>query len=160
MTDLQSREIRLWVPGPPIAQQRPRAVAVKGKARVYHPNGASKQYKRQIALKARQAFSDPLAGPVVLALRFCMPRPKSRVWKTKEMPREWHTKKPDIDNLMKSVMDALNGIAWHDDSQVCETRAMKCVASGYETSGSWIAIAPADHLLPISAVFDTPSPGR
>ena len=30
-----------------------------------------------------------------------------------------HTKKCDCDNLAKSILDSLNGIAYDDDSQVC-----------------------------------------
>lgn len=29
------------------------------------------------------------------------------------------TKKPDTDNIAKAVCDALNGVAYHDDAQVC-----------------------------------------
>lgn len=29
------------------------------------------------------------------------------------------TKKPDSDNIIKIILDALNGIAYHDDSQIC-----------------------------------------
>lgn len=36
-----------------------------------------------------------------------------------------HTKKSDCDNLAKSVLDALNGIAYHDDSQVSELHVTK-----------------------------------
>ena len=35
------------------------------------------------------------------------------------------TKKPDIDNIMKIVLDALNGVAYYDDSQVCRVNFMK-----------------------------------
>jgi Holliday junction resolvase RusA-like endonuclease len=36
-----------------------------------------------------------------------------------------HTKKCDADNLAKAVLDALNGIAYYDDSQVCELSVSK-----------------------------------
>lgn len=39
-----------------------------------------------------------------------------------------HTKKPDVDNIAKLVMDALNGLAWHDDSQVVSLSAHKAYA--------------------------------
>ena len=30
------------------------------------------------------------------------------------------TKKPDVDNIIKIVLDALNNTAWHDDAQVTD----------------------------------------
>jgi Holliday junction resolvase RusA-like endonuclease len=36
-----------------------------------------------------------------------------------------HTKKPDCDNLAKSILDALNGIAYDDDSQICSLTVHK-----------------------------------
>lgn len=30
------------------------------------------------------------------------------------------TKRPDSDNVIKIILDALNGVAYHDDEQVCE----------------------------------------
>lgn len=36
-----------------------------------------------------------------------------------------HTSKPDIDNLAKTVLDALNGVAYADDSCVFELRVLK-----------------------------------
>ena len=35
------------------------------------------------------------------------------------------TKKPDIDNIMKVVLDALNGVAYFDDKQVCKVNFIK-----------------------------------
>lgn len=34
-------------------------------------------------------------------------------------------KKPDIDNLIKSVQDGLNGIVYHDDNQIANVSATK-----------------------------------
>lgn len=36
-----------------------------------------------------------------------------------------HTQKPDMDNLVKLLKDALNKIVWDDDAQVCSTFARK-----------------------------------
>ena len=35
------------------------------------------------------------------------------------------TKKPDIDNIIKAVLDALNGVAYKDDTQVVQVMATK-----------------------------------
>ena len=35
------------------------------------------------------------------------------------------TKKPDTDNIAKAVLDALNGVAYYDDSQVVDLRVLK-----------------------------------
>jgi Holliday junction resolvase RusA-like endonuclease len=36
-----------------------------------------------------------------------------------------HTGRPDIDNLLKFVMDALNGVFYKDDSQICQVFTLK-----------------------------------
>ena len=51
--------------------------------------------------------------------------PKSRHRKKEPRPSEWHTKRPDLDNVVKAVKDAANGIVWRDDSQVCKMAAHK-----------------------------------
>ena len=35
------------------------------------------------------------------------------------------TKKPDVDNILKSVLDSLNQVAFHDDTQIVELRVEK-----------------------------------
>ncbi|MED4453083.1 RusA family crossover junction endodeoxyribonuclease [Metabacillus fastidiosus] len=38
---------------------------------------------------------------------------------------EYHTKKPDTDNLVKGVFDALNKLVWQDDNQVAKVTAVE-----------------------------------
>ena len=83
----------------------------------------------------------PLTGPLRCDLTFVMPRPKSMIWKTREMPRAFHASKPDRDNLDKAVMDALKGIAWIDDAQVCQGEIQKWIAGGDEQPHALIRIA-------------------
>lgn len=58
--------------------------------------------------------------PVRLNIVFYMPRPKS-------LPKRilFHTKKPDLDKLVRAVKDALTGVIWEDDSQVTDIAAAK-----------------------------------
>jgi Holliday junction resolvase RusA-like endonuclease len=37
----------------------------------------------------------------------------------------WHVSRPDLDNIIKAVLDALNGIVFDDDAAVCELVASK-----------------------------------
>lgn len=38
---------------------------------------------------------------------------------------QWKTTKPDLDNLTKLIGDALNGVAYADDNQICAHDAIK-----------------------------------
>lgn len=56
------------------------------------------------------------------------------------MERVPHEKKPDLDNLAKSVLDALNGIVWRDDAQVASLSMSKQIAAGDECPGVLIRV--------------------
>ena len=106
------------VPGVPIAQPRIKATAIGGYARVYTPKTAD-AYKASVAIAFKTAYGgNPIDGPVHVSIEFVMSRPKSMIWRKREMPSEWHTKKPDIDNVLKSVLDGCNGVVFVDDVQV------------------------------------------
>ncbi|NOX54230.1 MAG: RusA family crossover junction endodeoxyribonuclease [Planctomycetes bacterium] len=146
-------QIQFDAPCVPVAQprQRHRAVVLKSGRTVvsnYTPRTAPvNAFKATVRLAFRKAWSGPpLQGPVCLRLEFRMPRPKSKLWKRKPMPSYPHTTKPDLDNLTKAVKDALTGLAWIDDSQICDLRATKRVCSGDESPGVTVRIdhTPAD----------------
>ncbi len=126
--------LEFTVPSIPVAQPRQRTAVRGGFAMNYtptkHPVNAFKASCQQ-ALAAVYSGA-PIEGPLWVAIAFIMPRPKSMIWKTKPMPREFHTGKPDRDNLQKSVMDALNGLLWADDRQICDGTISKFIASGDE----------------------------
>ena len=60
------------------------------------------------------------------------------------MPSEWHTKKPDLDNLAKAVLDSLAGLAWVDDSQVVILGLAKRIARGDEKPCTAVTIWHVD----------------
>lgn len=136
----ETRSISFVVPAVPVSQPRQRHRIARGKngqqfVQNYTPTKAPvNAFKAavQIALREASNGSGPIDGPVRMTCMFVMPRPQSLVWKTRAMPRLHHAKKPDCENLVKSLQDALHGLAWRDDSQVCELVARKMVAAGDE----------------------------
>ena len=64
----------------------------------------------------------PKNGPVSVTIYVFRQLPKSR---PKGLVLEPDTYKPDVDNISKNVLDALNGLAWKDDSQVVELTVKK-----------------------------------
>lgn len=75
----------------------------------------------------RRGCSTPLEGPLKLEVFFRFHRPKSWPAARRDVEGEepWYKGKPDLDNLLKLVMDAANGILWHDDAQVVKVIADK-----------------------------------
>jgi Holliday junction resolvase RusA-like endonuclease len=129
--------IHFRIPAVPVAQPRPRATAINGQARMYEAkkDHAIHSFKAACKLAANQAYQGaPLEAPLRVAMIFVFPRPKGMRWKTKPMPRVPHTKKPDVDNLAKSVLDGLNGLLFVDDSQAYDVTCLKFIASGDEQS--------------------------
>ena len=84
-------------------------------------------------MAARAAYDGPpLDAPLRVDCTFVFPRTKQQIWKSKPMPRLPHTKKPDRDNCDKAVLDALSGLLWIDDCQVCQGSLEKVIAAGDE----------------------------
>ena len=76
-------------------------------------------------LKQKEKLKNRLSGALELKLMFCLPIPKS-ISKKKREKLHFVTKKPDVDNLAKAVMDAINNVGiWEDDSQVAILIASK-----------------------------------
>jgi Holliday junction resolvase RusA-like endonuclease len=99
-------------------------------SRKAHPVAA---FKATCRLAAQMAYSGPpLDCPLSVRLVFVMPRPSALQWKTRPMPRLPHAKKPDVDNLTKSVLDALTGLLWLDDAQIAACSIEKWIAAGDE----------------------------
>ena len=78
-----------------------------------------------------------------LEVQFVLPRPAYMRKKKYSSGLVWHTRKSDLDNCLKSLTDALNGLAWHDDSQVCRIYAVKEYA---ELDGSPRAVVTIEAL--------------
>lgn len=114
---MQNR-IRFTIQGNPVAKGRPRFARRGNFVATYTPKNTA-QAENEIQREALSHISEPITEPVELSIVFYMAIPRSTSKKRSEsLKNAPHVKRPDVDNLAKLVLDALNGIAWKDDSQV------------------------------------------
>lgn len=125
--------LKFTVPGEPCAQGRPRFTTVGGCARAYDP-AKSKNYKSFVKLVAMQEMEKQGWGytelpiKVTIAAYLQCPKSKSKRFRDAALAgKELPCKKPDVDNLFKTVTDALSGVAYKDDKQIC----LGFIAKGY-----------------------------
>lgn len=116
--------VYFFVPGKVQGKARPRFSSKSGT--VYTP-GKTKSYERQIA-EAYEAQRGPCfegAVMVVIEAVFSIPKSWTRAKKAEAAAGKLAPGKPDIDNILKVVLDGLNGIAYKDDKQVTMTQCKK-----------------------------------
>jgi Holliday junction resolvase RusA-like endonuclease len=122
--------LKIVIPGRVGGKGRGRAVAREGKdgrvfASVYTPKKTAnaeasiKQFAFD-AMRGRQLFMGPIQLDVAI---FHLPTPS---W-SKRRKREafYMTGKPDTDNVVKLIGDALNKIVWDDDAQVSDLHVIR-----------------------------------
>jgi Holliday junction resolvase RusA-like endonuclease len=91
-------------------------------------NPRTKPWQGRVAAAARTAMGGggmpPIEGPVILTLRFYLPKPRTRRILDA-------TSKPDLDKLVRAVKDGLTQAKLYgDDAQVVEVIAQKAFAAG------------------------------
>lgn len=113
--------------GEVVGKERPRVNMYTG--RVYTPN-RTKDYEVLIQqyFKIKYPNHEILNGRISIEIIAYLKIPKSTTKiKTQEMLENKisPTKKPDVDNIAKSVLDAMNGIVFNDDNQVSKISVEK-----------------------------------
>ena len=155
MTDSSPGEAyeHFFVPGHPLSGGSKTAFVKtdklgRTKPRVTDANPRVKKWKRTVSVVATKAYEgkEMLVGPVGAWAVFFMPRPKShyRTGKYKNLIKDSkkhleNTSKPDLTKLWRPVEDALTGIVWKDDSQVCLSCLRKCYPKT-DRIGVWICV--------------------
>lgn len=148
--------LRFFIDGEPKGQPRPRAFARKmGNVHVarFYDSDVADAWKRAVYLEvleaAYRAGWQVTTGPVAVALRFAMPRPKSHFGARglKPSASQAHVGKPDADNLAKLILDQATKTerVWRDDSQVVTMHVEKRWALGDE-AGCEVEIATCDSI--------------
>lgn len=109
--------LRFTVPGEPRAKERPRVY----NGHAFTPE-KTKKYEAEVKFYYYQENGRArIDGEIEATINAYYKIPKSASKKKRQQMLSGEirpTKKPDLDNVAKSILDALNGIAYHDDSAV------------------------------------------
>jgi Holliday junction resolvase RusA-like endonuclease len=138
--------VTFTVDGDPVPKGRPR-FARRGQFVQTYTDAKTIDYETQVAMRARHALgaTKPLetALTVFLYLRYAVPASYSKKRKEACLLGLEYPKRIDIDNVYKSITDAMNGIVYLDDSQIVEAHIKKVYA---EQSGANIMVQECDSI--------------
>lgn len=132
------------VPGEPRGKGRPRIVKIGGFSRMA-TDSKTASYENLVALAAREALGGRpmLDGPLNLhiTVRLCPAASASRRARLAMLAGAISpTKKPDLDNVIKAVLDGCNAVAFRDDVLVTQISAAKVYAT---SPGVDVTLSPA-----------------
>lgn len=119
--------LRIVIPGEIRGKGRPRFSTAGGFARAF-TDAKTVNAEAWVKACAVEAGATCVDHPLRLRMAITTPIPKS--WSKREKAAALDgtrlpTGKPDLDNCLKLVADALNGIAWADDKQIVTVEASK-----------------------------------
>lgn len=116
--------LKFIVYGNPIPKARPRMTKT---GHVYTP-ATTKAFEFLVQqVWNGQRGKKLITGPIGIYILFVLPKPKS------VKNRLYPVVKPDLDNLVKSVLDGLNGFAYKDDCQIIDISAAKRYCGDHPT---------------------------
>ena len=123
-------KVSFVIPGPPKGKGRPRVERHGGFTKTRTPedtaiyeNLVKTVYYQQCR---NQKFDSKMALDVRIYAYYPIPESESKRRKGKMLDQDIRpTKKPDFDNVGKIITDALNKIAYHDDSQIVDFQFRK-----------------------------------
>lgn len=115
---------RFTIYGTPVAKARPR----KGKNNIMYTPKKTQMYEQLVKSTYIREVDTFIKSPIIANIDLYFDIPKSYSKKKRKQIAEGklrYTKKPDKDNCEKAILDALNDIAYKDDSQVIGGRTTK-----------------------------------
>jgi Holliday junction resolvase RusA-like endonuclease len=120
-----SEPLVFFVPGITVAKGRPRFVRATGRtytpAKTVTAERGIAQFAAE-AMRGRELFSTPVELDIIAAYS----PPKTRTRAARSLPwARFRGSRPDIDNIIKGCLDALNGVVWVDDALVASARVTK-----------------------------------
>ncbi len=124
-------EVHFTIPGPPQGKARPKVVRIKTGASVTYTPDKTVRYEELTRSRYQAAargfkFSDDAQVGIRITARYPVPKSKSKRVKAAMLAGQIRpAKKPDCDNVVKIICDALNGFAYKDDAQVVLAQVTK-----------------------------------
>ena len=120
--------IQFTIPGPPKGKGRPRFARMGNFVKTYTPKETA-SWENLVKVMYLQANPGPPTElPVSIQIMAYFPIPKSMRKSERELAEKEGLPvqtKPDIDNVLKGILDGLNGVAFVDDKQVYRIWAEK-----------------------------------
>ena len=137
------------VPGQPVAKGRPKFSRQGGFVRAYTPE-KTVAYETLVKLAAGEAMAGarPMQGPLSLMLRLYVAIPKSTTKRDRariSAGEFYPVRKPDLDNVLKAVTDAMNGIVYDDDAQIVTVMVTKLYAETPRAEVSVVQMAAEEQ---------------
>lgn len=115
--------------GNPKGKQRPRMRWIKGRKITYTPKQTT-EYEKLVRASytavSKVFFEKDTPLEISITALFSISKSVSKKLKNSMLKGDiLPTKKPDSDNIIKIVLDALNGVCYHDDAQICSIHFKK-----------------------------------
>ena len=127
--------ISFFVAGEPAPKGSTKSFYTGGKVITTNANRRTKDWEMRIATEAQRVSPGVSSIAVRIVARFLLQRPKS-------LPKKvvHDVKKPDLDKLIRAILDGITGILIEDDSQVVNITATKQYAQANEQHGVLIEL--------------------
>ena len=122
MDEVSRKELYMMffsIPGKAVGKGRPRFA----NGHAYTPE-TTKEYEDLVRAPFLEKHGKKIEGEALFVQISVYTEPPKSISKKKreELLKGYPMKKPDLDNVAKIILDALNGVAWKDDTQVVDLR--------------------------------------
>lgn len=111
--------------GKPVSKGRPRFGRAKNGSMVAYTPFKTRKYEQEVKSLFQIAMYGKamLEGPVKVTIT---------AYFNSKKKSGWHTSRPDLDNIIKAILDSMNGIVVEDDASVAQIVACKRYDDGEE----------------------------
>jgi len=119
-------KVKFIILGDPFGKQRPRSALRGQHAHMYTPK-ETVDYEKTVRLEYERQCGEwrfPDDMPLDMRVLAYLPIPKSTSKKKRQLMLDKKLrpiKKPDSSNIIKTIEDALNNVAYHDDTQIVDS---------------------------------------